>query len=194
MRAEKNLSGSRQRDAGNLWRPERLARIRCQCEPCQDAWPDIFNRHKPGMAAYVHAQTDKLERKKIIADFRRGKIQWVWNCGIFLEGFDDPNIEIVCIARPTKSRSLYEQMIGRGTRPHDSIGAHELNECPNGAQRRFLIAQSSKPNILIIDFAGNSGRHKLVTTADILGGKLSDYVIESAIVMALQVRQPRAHG
>ena len=144
---------------------------------------DIFNRHRPGMAAYVHAQTDKLERKKIIADFRRGKIQWLWNCGIFLEGFDDPNIQIICIARPTKSRSLYEQMIGRGTRPHYSI-SHELNECPNGAQRRFLIAQSDKPNILVIDFAGNSGRHKLVTTADILGGKLSDDIIESAVAMA----------
>lgn len=189
MRAEKNLQGvaSATLEISGNWKGLGFASSVNHAKMLAD----IFNRHKPGMAAYVHAQTDKLERKKIIADFRRGKIQWVWNCGIFLEGFDDPNIEIVCIARPTKSRSLYEQMIGRGTRPHDSI-AHKLNECPNGAQRKFLIAQSSKPNLLVIDFAGNSGRHKLVTTADILGGKLSDDVIESARQKCL--RETRKSG
>ena len=34
-----------------------------------------------------------------------------------------------------------------------------------------MIAESSKPSCLIVDFVGNSGRHKLVTTLDILGGK-----------------------
>jgi len=34
-----------------------------------------------------------------------------------------------------------------------------------------MIANSSKPSCLIVDFVGNSGRHKLVTTIDILGGK-----------------------
>ena len=50
----------------------------------------------------------------------------------------------------------------------------------DSALRRKLIAESSKPSCLIIDFVGNSGRHKLVTTADILGGKDLDEDAEIA--------------
>ena len=38
-------------------------------------------------------------------------------------------------------------------------------------KRRLMISESSKPSCLIVDFVGNSGRHKLVSTVDILGGK-----------------------
>jgi hypothetical protein len=74
-------------------------------------------------------------------------------------------------------------MSGRATRPHESI-AHRLNDCPSSAIRKSMIARSVKPSALIIDFVGNSGRHKLMTTADILGGKVSDEVIEAAIASA----------
>lgn len=144
---------------------------------------DIFNRHRSGMAAWVCGKTNKDERRKIIQDFARGEIQFLWNCGVFTEGFDDSGVEIISMARPTKSRSLYAQMAGRSTRPHESI-AHRLNECPNAALRRAMIARSCKPSALIIDFVGNSGKHKLVTTADILGGNVSDEVIAAAVAAA----------
>jgi len=144
---------------------------------------DIFNRHKSGMSAFVCGKTNIDERKKIISDFARGKIQFLWNCGVFTEGFDDSGVEIISMARPTKSRSLYSQMVGRATRPHESI-AHTLNDCPAPAIRRAMISRSVKPNCLIIDFVGNSGKHKLVTTADILGGNVSDEVIAAAVAVA----------
>jgi type I site-specific restriction endonuclease len=98
------------------------------------------------------------------------------NVGVLTEGFDDPSIEMVAIARPTKSRSLYAQMIGRGTRPLpgtvDGLGTAD--------ERRNAIARSRKPRIEILDFVGNSGRHKLITTADVLGGQYDDEVVEAA--------------
>src|SRR6185437_7609767 len=149
---------------------------------------EIFNRHRSGMSNVVSAKTDSEERKKIISDFAQGKIQWHWNCGIFTEGFDDSGVEIISIARPTKSRALYAQMAGRATRPHESI-AGRLNDVFNAPLRRATIARSVKPSCLIIDFVGNSGKHKLMTTADILGGNYSDEVIEAAVLRAKSLGQ-----
>jgi len=141
---------------------------------------EIFNRHRTGMSNWVCGKTDKIERKQIIADFARGKTQWLWNCGVFVEGFDDSGVEIISMGRPTKSRSLYAQMAGRSTRPHECI-AHQLNTVPDAALRRMMIKRSIKPSCLILDFVGNSGKHKLITTADILGGNVSDEAIKAAI-------------
>ncbi len=87
------------------------------------------------------------------------------------------------MARPTKSRALYAQMAGRGTRPADEI-AHELNDHESPEARRALIEASCKPSCLIVDFVGNSGRHKLMTSADILGGNMSEEVRELAVEKA----------
>ena len=151
---------------------------------------EICNRHRRGMSAFVAAGTDKDERRKIIKDFANGSIQWLWNCGVFAEGFDDSGVEIISMARPTKSRSLYAQFAGRGTRPHESI-AHRLNECADlPVMRRRMIAQSCKPSCLIIDFVGNSGKHKLISVADILGGNMSEEAVESASNLARKAGKP----
>lgn len=150
---------------------------------------EIFNRHRTGMSNWVCGKTDKIERKQIIADFARGKTQFLWNCGVFTEGFDDSGVEIISMGRPTKSRSLYAQMAGRATRPHESI-AHALNDVPDACLRRMMIKRSIKPSCLILDFAGNSGKHKLITTADILGGNVSDEAVKAAIETARQSGKP----
>gem|GEM_PF-202102 len=140
---------------------------------------EIFNRHREGCASFVCGKTDKDERKLILGDFKAGKTQFVVNVGVLTEGFDDDGVEVVVMARPTKSRALYAQMAGRGTRPHSSI-AHALGDMESAADRVAAIKASPKPGCLIIDFAGNCGRHKLCTTADILGGKYSEEEVEKA--------------
>lgn len=150
---------------------------------------EIFNRHRPGFSNFVCGKTDKEERKKIVSDFAAGKVQWLWNCGVFTEGFDDSGVEVIAMARPTKSRSLYAQMAGRSTRPLESI-AHKLNDTSISALRRGMIARSVKPNCLILDFVGNSGRHKLMTTADILGGNVSDEAVQAAVNFAKHAGRP----
>jgi superfamily II DNA or RNA helicase len=141
---------------------------------------EMFNRHRSGMAAWVCGKTPREDRRRILADFAKGIVQVVCNCGVLTEGFDNPGVEVVIMARPTKSRSLYAQMAGRATRPAEDI-AHELNDHESPEARRALIEASSKPCCLIVDFAGNSGRHKLMTSVDILGGRVSEQVRELAI-------------
>jgi len=141
---------------------------------------EMFNRHRPGMAAWVCGKTDKDDRRRILADFKSGAVQVVCNCGVLTEGFDNPAVEIVIMARPTKSRALYSQMAGRATRPAESI-AHELNDHDSPEARRALIEASEKPGCRIVDFVGNSGRHKLCTSVDILGGKVSERARELAL-------------
>lgn len=145
----------------------------------------IINRWIPSAARFVHGKTDKDERRIMLADYAAKAFPFLVNVGIATEGFDDPGIELVAMCRPTKSRALYAQMAGRGTRPLPGIVDH-WNDAglylpqEAAAHRRAAIAGSDKPFIEIIDFVGNAGRHKLITTADILGGKFADEVIAKA--------------
>ncbi len=147
---------------------------------------DILNRHKPGSAAWVCGKTDKDQRRQMLLDFAAGRIQYVVNVGCLTEGFDDPGVELIVMARPTKSRSLYAQMAGRATRPLPDI----VDGLSADDERKAAIAASAKPACLIVDFVGNSGRHKLMTTADILGGNVSEEGIARAVAQAWKSGKP----
>jgi len=128
---------------------------------------EIINRSGTMRADWICGATPKEVRRQKLSAFKKGEVDVICNVGVLTEGFDDAGVEVVVMARPTKSRALYAQMAGRATRPAAEI-AGKLGEA---ADRRAMIAGSSKPSCLIVDFVGNSGRHKLVTTLDILGGK-----------------------
>ena len=147
---------------------------------------EILNRHRPGMASWVCGKTDREERRRILADFAAGKLQVVCNCGVLTEGFDDPGVEVVIMGRPTKSRSLYSQMVGRSTRPLPGV----VDGPETADERRAAIAASAKPSCLVVDFVGNAGKHKLVTSADILGGKVSEEAMELALARTLKAGGP----
>jgi superfamily II DNA or RNA helicase len=147
---------------------------------------EIFNRHRPGMASWVCGKTDREERRRILADFAAGKLQVVCNCGVLTEGFDDPGVEVVIMGRPTKSRSLYSQMVGRSTRPLPGV----VDGPETAEERCAAIAASAKPSCLVVDFVGNAGKHKLVTSADILGGKVSEEAMELALARTLKAGGP----
>lgn len=151
---------------------------------------EILNRYKPNSASWVSGKTDKEERRRILAEFKAGHLQYVVNVGVLTEGFDDSGVEVVIMARPTKSRALYAQMAGRGTRPAETV-AGLLGDCATPADRVSMIRNSRKPKCLIVDFVGNSGRHKLCSTADILGGADIDLeVIETVAKKARQYGKP----
>lgn len=67
-------------------------------------------------AAHVDGATDKHMRQEILQKFKNKEIQILCNFGVLSTGFDAPNTDVVCIARPTRSIVLYSQMIGRGLR------------------------------------------------------------------------------
>lgn len=76
-----------------------------------------FRRHGID-ARFVTGETPKVERGERLDAFKRGEFKVLVNCGVFTEGTDIPNIDCVVLARPTRSRNLLVQMIGRGMRLH----------------------------------------------------------------------------
>ncbi|KAL2395187.1 hypothetical protein ABEF93_001624 [Exophiala dermatitidis] len=67
-------------------------------------------------ARYITGSTKKRVRGERLDAFRNREFPVLLNCGVFTEGTDMPNIDCVLLARPTKSRNLLVQMIGRGMR------------------------------------------------------------------------------
>jgi len=137
---------------------------------------EIFNRAQPGMSAWICGATPLKERRMILQRFRSKEIQVVVNCNVLTEGYDHPGVEVIVMARPTKSRALYAQMAGRSMRPLPGI----VEKLETAEERRTAIMHSAKPYCLILDFVGNSGRHKLVCSADILGGWTPE-IVERAV-------------
>lgn len=125
----------------------------------------VINRYKEGSAKAVDGTTPKEERKSIIADFSAGRVQFLCNCAVLTEGFDAPACAAIVMGRPTKSLSLYTQMLGRGLRTLPGI----VDGVPDVMDRRMAILTSDKPNTLVLDFVGNS-EHKLANAYDVLGG------------------------
>lgn len=141
-----------------------------------DMVADIFNRVVPGIAASVNGKTPENERNQLNTDFKTGQLAILCNCGTHTEGFDSPSVEIVMMGRPTKSKVLYQQMLGRGTRALPGV----VDGPVDADGRHAAIAGSAKPRLDVIDFVGNAGRHSLVCSADIFSGNMEDEVVERA--------------
>jgi ATP-dependent helicase IRC3 len=78
---------------------------------------NTFRRH--GVEShFVTGETATKSRSAILDAFKRGEYPVLLNCGVFTEGTDIPSVDCVVLARPTKSRNLLVQMIGRGVRLH----------------------------------------------------------------------------
>jgi superfamily II DNA or RNA helicase len=89
-------------------------------------------------AAPVWGELSRDQRRSTLAAFSAGEIDVVTNCNVLTEGFDEPRVDCVIMARPTKSKLLYAQMVGRGTR-----------------------LDPSKKDLVVIDVADNSRTHQL---------------------------------
>jgi superfamily II DNA or RNA helicase len=72
-----------------------------------------------GLSA-AHVDGESPDRAELLARFRDGEFDILSNAMLLTEGYDEPSIDCVLVLRPTRSRSLFAQMVGRGTRvaPH----------------------------------------------------------------------------
>jgi len=93
---------------------------------------------------------DSLRNDKVKA-LQNGSIQGLVNCALLTEGFDCPAISAVVLCRPTKSRSLYAQMAGRGTR-----------------------LAPGKKDCLLVDFNFLTAKHDLVKSVDLFDSTHTD--------------------
>ncbi len=64
----------------------------------------------------VHGQMETAQRQQTLDLFAKGALRAITNVGVLTEGFDDPGVSCVAMARPTRSSGLYAQCVGRGTR------------------------------------------------------------------------------
>ncbi len=134
-----------------------------------------LNALKPGYATFVHGKVPKKERRRRVRAFEDGEYTVMTGCQVFQEGFDVPDVSLVVMARPTQSRGLFEQMLGRGLRP--------LADCiagkPTPEERRAALVTSAKRDCLVMDFVNNT-KFKLVGAVDVLltddDPKKADYV------------------
>ena len=67
-------------------------------------------------AGVIHHGVDPRDRHHTVAQFRRGELRLLFNVEVLTTGFDAPRVDTIVMCRPTLSRVLYEQMVGRGMR------------------------------------------------------------------------------
>lgn len=103
---------------------------------------DILNRHG-FQAAEVNGTSD--DRAQILRDFDAGKYNVLCNSMLLTEGWDCPSVDCIVLLRPTKVRSLYSQMVGRGTRLF-----------------------RGKDHLLLLDFLWHTERHELCHPANLI--------------------------
>lgn len=103
---------------------------------------DILNQ-RGFHAAEVNGNSP--DRAEILADYEAGKYNVLCNSMLLTEGWDCPSVDCVVVLRPTKVRSLYSQMVGRGTRLFPG-----------------------KDHLLLLDFLWHTERHELCRPASLL--------------------------
>jgi len=125
-------------------------------------------------AAEVNGNSD--DRKEILDSFDRGEYDVLCNSMLLTEGWDCPSVDCVVVLRPTKVRSLYCQMVGRGTRLHPG-----------------------KDHLLLLDFLWNTERHELCHPAALIcedaevAKKMTDNAAENAgMVMDIEAAEKKA--
>ena len=94
-------------------------------------------------------------RKEKLDRHRRGQTTVLTNCGVLVEGYDDPGISCIVLARPTMSQPLFVQMVGRGTRLEE--GVHNRTDAIRSNR------ELKKPDCIIIDVTDNTTKHRLMT-------------------------------
>ena len=89
-------------------------------------------------AGIVYGAMPPDARARALTEFREGRTHVLTNVAVLTEGFDDPGVSCIAMARPTRSEGLYAQCIGRGTRLHpgkkdclilDFVDLSELDIC-----------------------------------------------------------------
>lgn len=92
-----------------------------------------------------HIDGKSEDRREILQRLHDGKIDVLCNSMLLTEGFDEPSIDCVICLRPTSSRAMYSQIVGRGTRLCEG-----------------------KENLLILDFLWHSAKHDLCNAAHLI--------------------------
>lgn len=112
----------------------------------------------------VHVDGEDPDRDEKLELFRQGKIQLLSNSNLLHTGIDVPACDCTLNLRPTRSRVLYVQVVGRSTRTEPGV----IDGLDSVSERLDAIARSSKPRAYILDPLWLSEDHDLVTPASLV--------------------------
>ena len=108
---------------------------------------------------YIIGATDSDKRREILDKYTSGEIKVLINCAVLTEGFDEPSIQAVFMARPTKSSVAYSQMIGRGTRLYEG-----------------------KESLKLVDFVDNTGKNSVASLPALMGVKVGPLKVKGKLI------------
>ena len=109
-------------------------------------------------AEALDGTTPLATRRAILQRLHTGETRVVANCAVLTEGFDEPSVDCIIVARPTQSALLYQQMLGRGTRTYPG-----------------------KTDCLLLDVVGVSTRHTLYTAATLFACEAATLARQSVL-------------
>ena len=124
-------------------------------------------------AAEINGNSE--DRAEVLADFEAGKYNVLCNSMLLTEGWDCPPVDCIVVLRPTKIRSLYSQMVGRGTRLHPG-----------------------KDHLLLLDFLWHTERHELCHPAHLIcesaevAQKMTENIQEAGCPVDIQEAEAQA--
>ncbi|MDG3374515.1 DEAD/DEAH box helicase, partial [Vibrio parahaemolyticus] len=133
---------------------------------------DILNE-RGFKAAEVNGSSQ--DRAEILEDFENDKYNVLCNSMLLTEGWDCPSVDCIIVLRPTKVRSLYSQMVGRGTRLYEG-----------------------KEELLLLDFLWHTERHELchpahlIASSDEVAKKMTENIEESGQAVDLEAAETQA--
>jgi superfamily II DNA or RNA helicase len=123
---------------------------------------------------------DSKDRAEVLRDFHNGRTNVLCNSMLLTEGWDEPAVDCIVCLRPTKVRSLYCQMVGRGTR---------------------LSPETGKDHLLLLDFLWNSEKHELcrpacliAEDAEVAKKMTANIEAESGMAVDLEEAEKKAEG
>lgn len=151
-----------------FWPSVAVAEAAASC--CEKLGPG-YGLDFPSMA--VSGRDDEGEQNRILGAFAEKRLRSLHCCALLTEGYDEPSIGMVVLARPTLSRALFAQMVGRGLRLYPP----NKTKCP------------------VIDFTFNTATHQLVKPAELFDvSGLDDEVVDeaNAIIERGEERRPKA--
>ena len=97
----------------------------------------------------IHGQLDKPTRRAVLHRLHTGETRVVHGVGVLTEGFDEPTVDVVVIARPTRSAPLFQQMVGRVLRPD------------------LTLPPAERGKALLLDVVGAGAAHDLRSLIDL---------------------------
>jgi superfamily II DNA or RNA helicase len=140
----------------------------CPLRETSKQWTEALRRRKLPAA---HIDGESADRTKILDAFARNEIRFLSNASLLTEGYDEPSIDTVLILRPTKSRILFSQMIGRGTR-----------------------LSPGKDHLLVIDPLFQAERNNPITVANLVAGTNGQAHLIDTIMRRNRVKLSKAVG